>query len=147
MAGVKVIDNSAEVMRAKDQAVEAALEAMGNQCVTHAKRIITAGIPRNATSWYTPTGKLRNSISHQVQAAEECVYVGTNVEYAIYNEYGTGKYADGEVKGRQSPWVYVGSDGKRHVTSGMKPLHFLRNAVQDHVNEYKAIAEQYLQRG
>ena len=81
-----------------------------------------------------------------MQLSEEAVYIGTNTKYAIYNEYGTGIYAEGG-KGRKSPWVYKGSDGKTHVTRGMKPLHFLRNAVQDHKDEYKAIAEKYLKNG
>lgn len=140
---VRIEDNSGQVIEEKNRVIEAILEAIGNQCVSHAKQNVTAGVPRNAKSWYTPTGNLRNSISHQVEMSEEAVYVGTNVEYAIYNEYGTGKYAD-DGKGRQSPWVYIGSDGEKHITNGMKPLHFLRNAAQDHVDEYKAIAERYL---
>ena len=146
---VKFTSNVDATIEAKNEAIEAALEAIGNQCVSHAKQNITKGVPRNAESWYTPTGNLRNSISHLVDIAEECVYVGTNVSYAIYNEYGTGKYAESDngAKGRQSPWAYKGSDGKVHWTNGIKPLHFLRNAVQDHTDEYQKIAEQYLKRG
>lgn len=37
------------------------------------------------------TGRLRNSITHRVMNDEDCVYVGTNVEYAMYVHEGTSK--------------------------------------------------------
>ena len=136
-----IADNSAEVLKELDTQVQTALEAVGNQAVSNAKRNITAGVPRNAYSWYTPTGTLRNSVSHIVQG--DTCYVGTNLEYAIYNEYGTGIYADGG-KGRKSPWMYKDKAGNVHKTRGMKPLHFLKNAIQDNIEQYKKIIEQYL---
>ena len=35
------------------------------------------------------TGNLRNSITHTVDDGEPAVYIGTNVEYAPYQELGT----------------------------------------------------------
>lgn len=136
-----ILDNSDLVKKAKDEAIEAALEAMGQQAESWAKRNITESVPRRPDSWYTPTGNLRNSITHEVRANEETVYVGTDNPYAVYNEVGTGKYAE---KGGSPPWWYKGSDGRWHHTEGMKPIHFLRDAVQDHLGEYKDIAERYL---
>ena len=83
---------------------------------------------------------LRGSISHKVQ--DETCYVGTNNEHAIYNEFGTGIYADGG--GRMSPWAYQDDEGNWHRTRGMKPIHFLKNAIEEHKDEYKAIMEQEL---
>lgn len=37
------------------------------------------------------TGNLRASITHEVDAAEKAVYIGTNVEYAPYVELGTSR--------------------------------------------------------
>lgn len=37
------------------------------------------------------TGRLRNSITHRVMNDEDCVYVGTNVEYALYVHEGTSR--------------------------------------------------------
>ena len=141
MADFKFIDNSAEVLAAKDEAVLAALEAMGLQAVSHAKQNITEAVPRNMDG--TSTGALRNSVNHQVSESEEVVYVGTNQDYAVYNEYGTGIYAEGG-KGRKTPWRYQDAKGNWHTTRGMKPIHFLKKAVQDHIDEYKRIAEKYL---
>ena len=73
---VIIVDNSKEFIKAMQEGVEAALEAIGNQAVSHAKHIIT-------TESRVDTGNLRNSINHQVEMDEEAVYVGTNVEYAV----------------------------------------------------------------
>lgn len=129
-------DNSAEVLRELDSKIEAALEACGNQAVSHAKQNITR-------AGRVDTGALRNSISHQVDG--DTCYVGTNNEYAIYHELGTGIYAEGG-KGRKTPWFYVDAKGKGHFTRGVKPIHFLKNAVADNVKEYKNIFEQYLKK-
>lgn len=167
------IDNSADYITRMNQACEAALEACGNKAVSYAKKNITEDVPRRADSWYTPTGALKNSISHLVKMTESTVYIGTNMSYAKYNEFGTGIYAD-EGNGKQGFWVFVpGSDkpegtsvgsakvyteaqAKRivemlkskgidaHMTQGMKPIHFLKRAVEEHSKEYFQIMEKYI---
>lgn len=127
-------DNTAQTIEATREAIKAALESVGLQAEAHAKNNITAAIPRYP-SWYSNTGNLRNSITHE--ADDESVVIGTNVEYAVYNELGTGRYAEGG--GRTTPWKYIGSDGEWHLTSGITAVHFLRNAIQDHLGEYEQI--------
>lgn len=141
-----VADNSEEFKRRMKEGVEAALEAIGNQAVSHSTQIITQNIPRHADSWYTPTGNLRNNVNKQVKMEENAVYIGTNVEYAIYNEFGTGKYADGDKPGRTGPWWYQDDAGNWHKTEGMKAIHFLRDSVQGHENEYEGIAKQEIEK-
>lgn len=96
-----------------DPAVKKALEEIGIKAEGHAKDIITE---KGAVD----TGRLRNSITHQVgetDSKEPCVYVGTNVEYA--------------------PWVEGG-------TSKMKARPYLKPAVEDFKDEYKEIVENNL---
>jgi phage gpG-like protein len=50
------------------------------------------------------TGRLRQSITHRIEGSTGIV--GTNVEYAPYVEYGTGKHALGG-NGRKTPWAYT----------------------------------------
>lgn len=133
---VTIKDNSDKVLEAFRQQLEAALEAIGNQAVSHAKQSITE-------AGRVDTGALRNSISHQVEMGEDSVYIGTNQSYAQYHEFGTGIYADGG-GGRQTPWFYVDAHGDGHWTRGVKPVHFLKNAVADHQEEYGSIAESIL---
>ena len=130
---VKITDNSDKVLSALKEKIEAALEAIGNQAVSHAKQEITQ-------AGRVDTGALRNSISHQVAMGEESVYFGTNQSYAIYHEMGTGIYAEGG-GGRQTPWFYVDAKGEGHWTRGVKPVHFLKNAAANHLEEYSSIAE------
>jgi phage gpG-like protein len=140
-----VVDNTDEVLRKLDENTEAALEACGIQAVGHAQDIIDANVPRHSGSWYTSKGAagLRGSISHEVH--EDTCYVGTNNEYAIYNEVGTGIYAEGG-KGRQSPWAYKDDKGNWHRTRGITPLHFLKNALSKNIDEYRKIFIEYLSR-
>lgn len=135
----RVIDHSGEVLAALEEKKEVILEAWGNQGVSNVKEIIT----RESR---VDTGAMRNSITHQVEAAESTVYVGTNSEYAIYNELGTGIYLESEDgrQGRQTPWVYQDERGKFHRTRGMKPIHMLKNGIGNNIGEFKKIAEDML---
>ena len=130
------IDHTDEVLKALETQLEAGLEAVGNNAVSHAKQNITA-------AGRIDTSKLINSVNHKVETGEKAVYIGTNTEYAIYNEMGTGIYASGG-GGRQTPWVYQDAKGEWHRTRGMRPIHFLKNAAANFAGEYVAIIKQYL---
>ena len=64
------------------------------------------------------TGRLRGSITHGVDNAEKVAYIGTNVEYAAYVEFGTSK---------------------------MPARPYLKNAVNDHMDEYRDIIKTRLE--
>ena len=109
---VKVTDNSAIFKKAKDEAVARALEAIGLTAERYAKEDCPVD-----------TGRLRNSISHAVAGEiERAVYIGTNVEYAVYVETKDSKHKSGKA-------------------------HFLRDASSTHGDEYKRIAEAQLRKG
>jgi len=129
-------DNSDRILRDLDGLTEKILEAWGQQGVSCVKEVIT----RESR---VDTGAMRNSITHQVQASEDRVIVGTNSEYAIYNEYGTGIHAEGG-RGRKTPWRYVDSRGEGHWTRGMKPIHMFKNGIGGNIGDFKRIAEDIL---
>ena len=99
-------DNTDLIKKASREAIEAALEAMGMQCVNYA----FLKCPKD-------TGRLANSIDKQVSPDEQCVYIGTNVEYAAYVEMGT---------------------------SRMTARPYIKPAIEEHSSEYRKIAETYL---
>lgn len=68
-------DNSEAVLQELSTKLEAILEAWGIQGVGAVVDIITA-------ESRVDTGAMRNSISHQVDAGDSSVYIGTNIEYA-----------------------------------------------------------------
>ena len=99
-------DNARQIAGAIDQALARALEEVG---------LVAEGYAKKACP--VDTGRLRNSITHQVRPSEKSVYIGTNVEYAPYVELST---------------------------SRTKGQPFLRPAAKDHENTYRKIFEKHL---
>lgn len=93
------MDNSAKVLAELRTQTQQGLEAVGAVAEGHAKAITPVD-----------TGRLRSSISHAV--ADDAAYIGTNVEYGPYVEFGT---------------------------SRMKGHHMLKRAATEHSAEYAAI--------
>ena len=106
IGSVKVTSHVKEVIEAKNDAIARALEAIGIQAEGDVAELAPVD-----------TGRLRDSITHETHAEEESVYVGTNVEYAAYQEYGT---------------------------SRMKAHPFLKPGIMNNLETYKEIAEKYL---
>ena len=103
---VKVTSHVKEVIEAKNEAIARALEAIGIQAEGDVAELAPVD-----------TGRLRDSITHEVDESEEAVYVGTNVEYAAYQEYGT---------------------------SRMRAHPFLKPGIMNNLETYKSIAKQFL---
>lgn len=133
MADVRFIDNSGEILREFGEAVQRALERVGEQAEGYAKDLAPVD-----------TGQLRNSISHAVDESEPAAYIGTNLEYAPYVELGTGQY---NPQGRPTPWVYQDAKGDWHWTKGNPAQPFLKPAVSDHAQTYRNIIEDELKNG
>lgn len=140
MSDVQIIDNSDEVRRALSEQLERALEGVGAFVASEAADELEND-PRRVD-----TTNLKNSITHKVVDSEEAVYVGSNVSYALYVHEGTGQFAaDGN--GRKEPWVYQDDNGKWHVTKGMKPNRFLKNAIERNTDQIKEYIENALKNG
>ena len=106
---VNITSNKDLIENTSNEAIERALEAIGLQCEGYAKMLCPVD-----------TGRLRNSITHSVDASEQKVYVGTNVEYAAYVEMGT---------------------------SRMRAQPYLQPAVTNHADEYSEMVEHFLKNG
>lgn len=106
---IKFTDNSKEFSDNIKEALLRGLETCGLVAEGYAKKLAPVD-----------TGNLRNSITHEVDDGEPAVYIGTNVEYAPYQELGT-------------------------INMDANP--FLKPAVADHANEYRKIIEKELKNG
>lgn len=125
-------DHSDEVLSALDAALARGLEKCGLVAEGYAKKLC------NSPGKFG-TGALRNSITHTVtNSGERAAYVGTNSEYGVYVECGTGIYYPG---GRQTPWVYQDAKGNWHLTHGQRAKPFIKPAVAEHGEQYKRIIE------
>lgn len=99
-------DNTEAVKNATRLAVYRALNAVGLQAEGYAKRLCPVD-----------TGNLRNSITHGFEMDGFVAFIGTDVEYAAYVEYGTSK---------------------------TKAQPYLKPAVENHTSEYAKIFQTYL---
>lgn len=116
-------DNVDKILQATDEAIYNALEIIGNVAADYA-----AGLAP------VDTGNLKNSITSEVAMDENAVYVGTNVEYAASVEFGH----------HQQVGRYVPQIGKRLVREFVPAKPFLAPAIENHLDEYKAIFEEEL---
>lgn len=115
---IKFTDFSDEVLdKMHDQAI-AFLE--------EAKASISSQASRNSP---VDTGALRTSFQTDsfVDEGELTAYIGSSLEYAIWQENGTGEYAVNG-NGRKGGWAYKDKDGKVHFTRGNKPRRMLYKA-------------------
>jgi len=100
---IVVEDHTDEVIEQLGVAIARGLEAIGIEAEGDAARLCPVD-----------TGRLRNSITHTIDADEPCAIIGTNVEYA--------------------PYVHNG-------TSRQKAQPFLTDAVRQNANKYRLIME------
>ena len=115
---VRIEDNSEEVLEELHDKVVDWLEAIGNDAADTAARRAPVGTPESTGIPGYIGGTLKNSISHAVVEGENAVYIGTNVEYAPYQEFGTSR--------------------------GIAGKHFLQFGATAHQAEYKSLLEQTL---
>lgn len=106
MADVTLKPSIQELKDSMRASVERALEAVGLQAEGYAKMKCPVD-----------TGNLRNSITHTTDEGELTAYIGTDVEYAAYVEYGT---------------------------SRTKAQPYLEPAIKEHKDEYKKIFVQFI---
>ena len=105
-------DNTEKVLQAMEKAIAKALEEIGLSAEGDAKDLCPVD-----------TGRLRNSITHIVNKNEKAVYIGTNVEYAVY--------------------VELNDEAKHEVGQA----HFLRDAARNNGDNYVLIIKGELQNG
>lgn len=125
---VQYDSNAPEVLEALQNAVNRGLKACGEIAVGYAQELCPVD-----------TGNLRGSISYAVDG-DDC-YIGTNVKYAPYVEFGTGVHTQG---GRQTPWTYQDDKGHWYRTTGQKPQPFLKPSAEGHSEEYREILKDSL---
>lgn len=78
------------------------------------------------------TGALRRSITSKVEVTGNSIegIVFTPLEYAPYQEFGTGLFAENG-NGRKTPWVYMDDKGNYHYTRGQHPQPYMRPALEE----------------
>lgn len=107
-------EKDAELKRAIDIGMRAVAAAGEGNAIREVTRLVYDTPP---SPTYVRTGNLRNSLKGKYVPEEEAAYIGTNLEYAPYVEF-----------------------GNRHTRE--KP--YLRNACRNYSAEYKGLMESAL---
>ena len=126
MAEVHFTSNLNTALHGTKEAARIALEIIGSRAETHAKEAVPVD-----------TGRLRNSITHEVEGDGQAVVIGTNVEYAPFVELGH----------TQEPGRYVPKLHKRLKVAFVPAKPYLRPAVENFTDEYNQILERVFSGG
>lgn len=130
--GVNFEDNSEAVKSALDAALTSALYAAAAEVESQA-----------AKNSPVDTGQLKGSWAHHVDESKMEATIGSPLEYAIWQEFGTGEHSL-EGNGRQGGWHYQDAKGEWHFTKGNKPVRMLWNAFHTKKNTIQRIFESEL---
>lgn len=87
------------------------------------------------------TGQLKGSWEYKVDEGAKEAQVGSPLENALWEEFGTGEYA-AHGDGRKGGWAYQDDSGDWHFTRGKTPNHTLQRAFDSKKNAIIARAKQ-----
>lgn len=106
---VEFQDFSIQVKGAISDRINAALEECAGEVESQTKR-----------NSRVATGRTKNSFRHVVDDNTHTAYIGSDLENAIWEEFGTGEHAlSGD--GRKGGWRYQDEKGQWHFTRGKTP--------------------------
>ena len=97
--------------------VKAALEEAAIAYLHEAAGELASQTARNSP---VDTGQLKGSWDYKVDESKLEATIGSPLENAIWNEFGTGEYA-AEGNGRKGGWSYKDDNGDWHHTVGKPP--------------------------
>lgn len=116
--GIQFEDNRAKVE-----------EAMAEKAIAFLYEAVAELQSQTARDSRVDTGQTKGSWDTHVDEATLEGMVGSALENAIWEEFGTGEYAlNGD--GRKGGWAYTDRNGETHFTHGKKPNRALWNAFQ-----------------
>ena len=102
-------------------------EILNDQCIAYlheAAGELEAQVKRNTA---VDSGQLKSSWTHHISEAGLEATIGSPLETAIWEEFGTGEFAlNGD--GRKTPWVYQDRKGVWHKTTGKYPRRAFQKA-------------------
>lgn len=129
---VEFKDNSLKVKAALNEKTIAWLHEAAGEIESQTKR-----------NTRVDTAQLKNSWANTVDESNGTATVGSHLENAVWEEFGTGEYAlHGD--GRKTAWTYKDRKGKWHRTSGKRPSRALNNAFASSKGKLKSRLEKML---
>ena len=86
-------------------------------------------VSQTARNSRVDTGQTKGSWDYVIDEGELSSSIGSPLENAIWEEFGTGEYAL-QGNGRKGGWKYKDAKGKWHFTHGKKPNRALWKAME-----------------
>lgn len=115
---IQFTDNRVEVKGKIEGSILGFLHEVGGEFVS-----------QTARNSRVKTGQTKGSWDYQIDESALTVTIGSPLENAIWEEFGTGEYAlNGD--GRKGVWYYVDELGNPHFTKGKRPNRALWAALQ-----------------
>lgn len=131
---VEFIDNSVQVEAALEDAVIAYLYEAAGELEAQTKQNSRVG----------KTGQTKNAWTYKVDENKQVATVGNPLENAVWEEFGTGEFAQ-HGDGRKGGWYYQDeTDGTWHHTYGKTPNRALQSAFNSLKNALIRRAEEVL---
>lgn len=104
-------------------------EMIGDVLIGFLYEIGVEFVSQTARNSRVKTGQTKGSWDYAVDESGFVVTIGSPLENAIWEEFGTGEYALNR-DGRKGGWYYVDENGSGHFTYGKKPNRALWNAFE-----------------
>jgi len=123
--------------------VKDALESTALQFLEEAASEVESQAKRNSR---VDTGQLKGSWKHIVDVDKHEATIGSPLQNAIWEEFGTGEYAVNK-DGRKGGWYYQDDVGKWHHTIGKQPNRTLQNAFDSKKGKIMAMAAKVFKEG
>lgn len=121
MAEVIFEDNNIKLQEAMGERIAIALEEAAGELESQVKRNTRVDTSQTKNSW-------QHVVTGSMMAGQHIATVGSPLENAIWEEFGTGEHALNH-DGRKDGWSYRDEEGVWHHTYGKKPNRALHNAV------------------
>lgn len=136
-----------EIQDAVKQGTEIGLKQLASEMKQMEHDIIDANIGGDGS--YVRTGKLKSSITIMPitwsNGLAEISVVPKGCNYSLYNELGTGIYADNG-NGRKDGWVYPLGNGEFRFTMGLPPKYFVRDTREFYEDKASRFIEDNIRR-
>lgn len=124
------------------EGIEEGMRLAASEIVEMQHDIIDSNVGGNGS--YVRSGKLQSGVTImplEWSANIASMTIDNTTSYAIYNELGTGIYADNG-NGRQGGWYYPVGDGTYRFTMGLPPKYFVKDSYEFYKDKAPYIIQQ-----
>lgn len=136
---IKDLDKTIEKI---EEGIEEGMRQVGSEIVQMQHDIIDTNVGGDGS--YVRTGLLKSGVTImplEWSPSGVSMTITNTTSYSVYNELGTGIYAENG-QGRQGGWFYSVGDGTYRFTLGLPPKYFVRDSFEFYKEKAPSIIQQ-----